>query len=120
MGRPSISTTCRILPPRRAMVAKYEIRLFPPDRPNRWEVGCRLGAALRRALSKRKPTALTGTHASSRPHIRRAHWHSFWTGKRDQPDARSAILKWLPPIPVDVQDVEELTTTARAVGGQVD
>ena len=29
----------------------------------------------------------TGTHASPRPHIRRAHWHSFWVGKKDQPDA---------------------------------
>ena len=24
-----------------------------------------------------------------RPHVRRAHWHSLWVGKRDQPDARS-------------------------------
>ena len=24
-----------------------------------------------------------------RPHIRRAHWHSLWVGKRDQADARS-------------------------------
>ena len=24
-----------------------------------------------------------------RPHVRRAHWHSLWVGKRDQADARS-------------------------------
>ena len=24
-----------------------------------------------------------------RPHVRRAHWHSLWVGKRDRSDARS-------------------------------
>ena len=24
-----------------------------------------------------------------RSHVRRAHWHSLWVGKRDQADARS-------------------------------
>ena len=66
-------------------------------------------------MSQRNPT---GTHASPRPHIRRAHWHSFWVGKRDQPDARSVTLKWLPPIPVNVQGVEDLTTTVRDVGAR--
>jgi hypothetical protein len=37
-------------------------------------------------------------------------------GKKDQPDARFVTLKWLPPIPVNVQGVEELTTTVREVG----
>src|SRR5271157_6628010 len=63
------------------------------------------GAALRQALSEHEPSEPTGTHASPRPHIRRAHWHSFWVGKKDQPDARSVTLKWLPPIPVNVQGV---------------
>ena len=26
---------------------------------------------------------------SPRPHVRRAHWHSLWEGKRDQADVRS-------------------------------
>jgi hypothetical protein len=95
---------------------KKGMRIFPPNHPTRWEVGYRLGAALRQALSAREPGEPTGTHASPRPHIRRAHWHSFWVGKKDQPDARSVTLKWLPPIPVNVQDVEDLTTTVRDVG----
>ena len=49
-------------------------------------------------------------------HIRRAHWHSFWVGERDEPDARFVTLKWLPPIPVNVQGVDDLTTTVRDVG----
>ena len=74
------------------------------------------GAALRQVLSEHEPAEPTGTHASPRLHIRRAHWHSFWVGKKDQPDARFVTLKWLPPIPVNVQGVEELTTTVREVG----
>ena len=50
------------------------------------------------------------------PIYRSSHWHSFWIGKKDQPDARSVMLKWLPPIPVNVQGVEDLTTTVRDVG----
>jgi hypothetical protein len=94
---------------------KKGMRLFPPNQPSRWEVGYRLGAALRQALLEYEPGEPTGTHASPRPHIRRAHWHSFWVGKKDQPNARSVTLKWLPPIPVNVQDVDGLTTTVRDV-----
>jgi len=94
---------------------KKGMRIFPPDRPNQWEVGYRLGAALRRAFSERGPAEPTGTHARPRPHIRRAHWHSFWVGKWDEPEARVVVLKWLPPIPVNVQSVEDLTTTVREV-----
>ena len=57
----------------------------------------------------------SGTHASPRPHVRRAHWHSYWVGQKDQPEARSVVLKWLPPIPVNVQDAGDLTTTVRDV-----
>jgi hypothetical protein len=93
------------------------MRIFAPDHPSRWEIGYRLGAALRHALSEYEPSEPTGTHASPRLHIRRAHWHSFWVGKRDQLEARSVTLKWLPPIPVNVQGIDELTATVRDVGG---
>jgi hypothetical protein len=95
---------------------KKGMRIFAPDHTSRWDVGYRLGAALRQALSEHEPAEPTGTHASPRPHIRRAHWHSFWVGKKDQPDARTVTLKWLPPIPVNVTGVDDLTTTVRDVG----
>ena len=99
------------------MKTKKGLRIFPPDRPNKWEVGYRLGAALRQALSEHHPEecASTGTHGSPRPHVRRAHWHTFWVGHRDLPESRRAILRWLHPILVNVQDVEDLTTTVREV-----
>jgi len=95
---------------------KKGLRLFAPDRPTHWEVGYRLGAALRRASTERGSEEPTGTHARPRPHIRRAHWHSYWVGKWNEPDGRTVVLKWLPPIAVNVQTVDDLTTTVRDVG----
>src|SRR5207248_4319389 len=57
-----------------AVKTKKGVRLFPPDRPNQWEVGYRLGAALRRAWSEHEPAEPTATHPSPRPHLRQAHW----------------------------------------------
>jgi hypothetical protein len=103
----------------KAVKTKKGMRLFPPDRPMAWEVGYRLGAALRRAWSAQAATSETpGTHASPRPHIRRAHWHSYWVGPRSVAESRSVVLKWLPPIPVNVQDADELTPTVRDVGAR--
>lgn len=53
-------------------------RLFPPAKPRAWEVGFRLGAALRHATSSAAADECTGIHrAAVRPHIRRAHWHGY-------------------------------------------
>ncbi|MFL5303058.1 MAG: hypothetical protein ACJ79R_22230, partial [Anaeromyxobacteraceae bacterium] len=83
-------------------------RLFPPDRPTTWDVGYRTGAALAAAsASAGEPQG--GTHASPRPHIRRAHWHHFWTGPRA--GEREIALRWLPPIPVNVDDEHGIVPT---------
>jgi hypothetical protein len=95
---------------------KKGLRLDTPDRPTHWLVGYRIGAALRRASSERSSEEPTGTHARPRPHIRRAHWHSYWVGKWNDPDTRIVVLKWLPPIAVNVKSVDDLTTTVRDVG----
>lgn len=64
----------------------------PPGRPEVWETGFRLGAAIRAA---RESEATGGT---VRGHIRRAHWHTFLSGPRRGEQRRE--LRWLPPIPV--------------------
>lgn len=86
-------------------------RYFPPDKPKVWDVGYRIGAAIRAAQSKEQSESQGGTHASPRPHIRRAHWHSFWTGPK------RGVLKvyWLPPIPVGVQEIEGLIPVVREI-----
>lgn len=77
------------------------------------QMGIRIGAALR---SHQKATSsstglLTGTMT---PHVRRAHWHRFWVGPRN--GSRRLTVKWLPPIPVNV-DRGEISTTVRSLKG---
>ena len=87
----------------------------PAAKPRVWEVGWRLGAALRIARA-RTPTQ-TGEGGSPRPHIRRAHWHHYWTGPRNTPDERRLTLKWLAPIPVNLTDPDQLVPTIHNIAG---
>ena len=96
-------------------------RMFPAERLTTWEVGVRIGAALRRAYHAEQ-TGVGGTHAGPRPHIRRAHWHGFRSGPTRREDGteiptgeRQFALRWLPPIPVNVDDVADLPSTIRPV-----
>ena len=69
----------------------------------KWDVGIRIGAAVRQYNVKKAETTqdkapsdvVHKAHASPRPHIRRAHWHNFWTGPKD--GDRKLVLKWLAP-----------------------
>jgi hypothetical protein len=89
-------------------------RLITPARPRVWEVSYRLGAALAAAREQAAREPGTGTHASPRPHVRRAHWHTFLAGPRNQP--RERRLKWMPPIAVALNDADELVPVVRPVG----
>lgn len=64
------------------------------------EAGWRMGSALRSARARYAPIEgeTTGRHVT--PHLRRAHWHSYWTGARSSPEQRKLLLHYLPPIPV--------------------
>ncbi|MHB8205271.1 MAG: AcrVA2 family anti-CRISPR protein [Desulfomonilaceae bacterium] len=88
---------------------KKGLRYFPPARPSIFYVGYKLGEALRKAEADTEKVSSSGTHATPLPHIRRAHWHSFWKGPRNQPAKRYLVVYWLPPIPVGIQDLDELT-----------
>lgn len=64
------------------------------------DVGYRIGAELRsyeHAKSERKPYQ----GGTVRPHMRRAHWHHYWTGPRD--GDRQLVLRWIPPVMVNVK-----------------
>lgn len=81
----------------RPKVTKGEERLFPADRNRVVDVGRELGAMLREGATKSEPSAPTGR--TVRPHLRRGHWHGFWTGKRkENRDQQKFFLKWLPPV----------------------
>lgn len=84
-----------------------EFRMMPAKKPHHYMIGARTGAMLRKARREafeHEPTGRTVT-----PHIRKAHWHGFWTGPRKGPQAvnQKFVLKWLPPIFVQSSQVGE-------------
>lgn len=83
-----------------------------------WDVGVRLGAALRKAAAQTdEPRPTTGRSSSEvKPHLRRAHFHLFRHGPMNLTE-RPLRLRWLPPIPVklDLNSEEDLPITVRAV-----
>lgn len=91
---------------------KHGWRLFPADAPRIWDVGLRLGAALRSATADGEGTSSDG-RARPRAHLRRAHWHSYWRGARD--GERSLVVHWIPPTPVNVRPGEELPAVVHPV-----
>lgn len=100
---------------------KRGLQYFPADKPTTWDVGVRLGAALRRAYQAEQ-TGIAAGHAGPRPHIRRAHWHGFRLGPRLREDgteipaaARAFDLRWLPPIAVNLDDGDQLPAVVRKV-----
>lgn len=98
---------------------KDGMRMFPAEKPAAWDVGFRLGAAIRHAREQEHRKPGDGTHASPRPHIRRAHWHAFWTGPKakvgQQAPERKLVLKWLPPMAVNVEEEMEPIPTIHPV-----
>lgn len=84
----------------------------------KWDVGVRIGQAVRRYKQASSVIADTDqrqqghSHASPRPHLRRGHWHNYWTGPTD--GERKLILKWTAPTFVGVSD-EEIPVVIHAV-----
>lgn len=76
-------------------------RLFPAQGPRVWLTGEEIGQAISAANARedRDPDFETGR--TVRPHLRKAHWHGFWSGPRD--GNRRFRYKWLPPIPVGAE-----------------
>lgn len=86
---------------------KGGMRLFPPSSTKTWDVGVRMGNALRSARAQAEDAG-AGSGSSVRPHVRRAHWHGFRVGKaKDEqgnqiPAAkRDMQVKWLPSIAIN-------------------
>jgi hypothetical protein len=77
-------------------------KLFPPSAPTVWHVGDTMGEQLRAAIAAQ---TAQGERATLRPHIRRAHWHRFWTGPRA--GSRSLVHKWIHPLIVGADRLSE-------------
>lgn len=84
-------------------------RIFASDNPTYWDIGVRLGSAIRGYKNNYNSETVSNS-SSPRPHIRRAHWHSFWTGAKNFPEKRKIVVKWIPPIPVNVEEFGVIPT----------
>jgi len=92
--------------PSRPMIVKVRrgYRLFAPDRARVWTVGANIGETIR---ADRDGGSIDGVR-TVRPHIRRAHWHGYWTGPRD--GERRFVYHWLPPMVVAAGEAEGETS----------
>lgn len=63
------------------------------------ETGLRL-MTLRRAAASSGHGPMGGHHRSPVTHLRRAHWHTYYTGPRKGGTKRKRLLKWIAPIVV--------------------
>ena len=94
-----------------------------PEAPRVWNVGVRVSAAIKRyngktAVVNQESGTVLGCHASPRPHVRSAHWHTYWTGPRDAVfPLRKPVMRWIPPLPIGMDWKRELPTNIRVVGG---
>lgn len=76
-----------------------------------FDVGVRIGAALRKAAAREQTAAAPGTGTAKRPHLRRGHWHHYWTGSRADPDNRKLVLKWTAPVAIHAEAARDGTAT---------
>lgn len=105
-----------------AEILERPIKRRPPSNKHRfseirtWDVALRYGSQLREYKkqtqeAKNNPNKHVG-HRSPRPHMRRAHWHRYWTGK----GRTELTILWIDSIavnanasgdlPVEVHDVK--------------
>ena len=71
-------------------------KIFPASAPNVREVGVILGQSIRVAREQTSHLESTGGRKSPVVHIRKAHWHTYYTGPKN--GQRSTKLNWIPPI----------------------
>jgi hypothetical protein len=78
---------------------KKGFRFFPPKKPKVWNIG----KELTKQLNVRSECK-NGTHKRPIPHIRKAHWHGFWSGEKGS-NLRKFNYKWLPPLLINANSL---------------
>ena len=77
-------------------------------------LGAKIGSAIGAARRVGYPSHRGTGERTVAPHVRRAHWQSFWVGRRkgreDGKFGDELVVKWIPPIPVN-QGAGEVTET---------
>jgi hypothetical protein len=74
---------------------KEGFKLFMPDKPRIWRVGEKISRIIREAKGH------TGGGGKKSPHLRRAHWHGYYKGKKGE--EKVFFFKFLPIIGVNIE-----------------
>ncbi len=80
-------------------------------------VGYKIGAEIRKAKTRYvydNSAKGNGKGTKKSPHFRKAHYHSYWTGKRNS-DERKLIVKFLPPTYVNNTENDNVVPTIHPV-----
>lgn len=82
-----------------------------------FEVGFNIGQTVRNYKYEQSERHDTDEYlgGTKRPHLRKAHWHSYWTGPRDEPENRKKIIKWIAPVVVGTDNEDEILPTIKKV-----
>ena len=89
---------------------KKGIRYFDAEKTSNYEVGYRIGRFIREYKKSEKTESMSGGKSKS-PHIRKAHFHLYWTGKgREIP-----LIKWLPPIPINIENEDDMLVSIKNI-----
>jgi hypothetical protein len=97
---------------------KKGIRFFQAHKPTKWNIGFKTGALIREQLERATESYVDEdgvTRSRPRAHIRRAHFHGYWTGPRNS--VRSYIVKWIPPTLVNASGPDDIIPTVHRVEG---
>jgi hypothetical protein len=96
-------------PPAPLVRVKGGKKVFPPGEPLVLPTGWRWGKVLRLARERREKETSAPTGRRVAPHVRRAHWHLYWTGEgsRKDPARAKPLLRWVPATLVNRDLLEE-------------
>ncbi len=110
---PDIHNTSGLTPHKpQPKTIKGESRFFAANTDTIFEVGYHMGRHLRQAIQAHN--AESQGHNSPRPHVRRAHFHTYRTGM----GRKETVLRFLSPILVNVHQAEIESTTIHHVKKQ--
>lgn len=100
---------------------KKGFRLFPAEGPHIWNVGQSMEndmAKHYRVVHDESQSLPSDKKREVRSHVRSAHWHGYWKGRRpkaEEKDMREFIFHWIPPLLVrGSRDVEPVKRSAQA------
>ena len=102
------------IPVAKAIHMGSRVRFASPKQNTQVAVGIRLGAMFRKCAASENQAqgSVFNPGNPMPPHIRRAHWHTYWVGKKSE---QKPELKWLSPILVNAESPEQLTETIHRV-----